>query len=54
MKTLSAILLLSSLGLSFISFSQELDIKNAFPEINEGLEYRCIGPFRGGDRKSVV
>ncbi|MDB4516253.1 glycosyl hydrolase [Crocinitomicaceae bacterium] len=54
MKTLSAILLLSSLGLSFISFSQELDIKNAFPEINEGLEYRCIGPFRGGRSAAVT
>ena len=54
MKTLSAILLLTSLGLSFISFSQELDIKNAFPEINEGLEYRCIGPFRGGRSAAVT
>lgn len=54
MKTLSAILLLLSLGLSFISFSQELDIKNAFPEINEGLEYRCIGPFRGGRSAAVT
>lgn len=54
MKTLNAILLLSFLGFSFLTLSQELDIKNAFPEINEGLEYRCIGPFRGGRSAAVT
>ena len=54
MKTLNTILLLSFLGFSFVSVSQELEIKNAFPEINEGLEYRCIGPFRGGRSAAVA
>jgi hypothetical protein len=28
--------------------------KDAFPVINEGLNFRCIGPFRGGRSAAVT
>lgn len=40
--------------LSPTSFGQKKEVKNAFPTINEGLSYRCIGPFRGGRSAAVT
>ncbi len=54
MKAIKACTFLLALGTLFSSHSQELDIENAFPTINEGLEYRCIGPFRGGRSAAVT
>ncbi|GAB5416735.1 MAG: hypothetical protein Crog4KO_22240 [Crocinitomicaceae bacterium] len=54
MKALKACTFLLALGTLFSAHTQELDIENAFPTINEGLEYRCIGPFRGGRSAAVT
>lgn len=39
---------------SFNIFGQIDRSKDAFPTINEALDYRCIGPFRGGRSAAVV
>lgn len=54
MNALKACTLLLALGTIFSTHAQKLDIKDAFPTINEGLEYRCIGPFRGGRSAAVT
>ncbi|PWL32383.1 MAG: glycosyl hydrolase [Fluviicola sp. XM-24bin1] len=54
MKSFKAILLVLAVVICSHSYSQKLQIENAFPEINEGLEYRCIGPFRGGRSAAVT
>lgn len=54
MKANKACALLLVLGTIFSSNAQKLDIQDAFPNINDGLEYRCIGPFRGGRSAAVT
>ena len=54
MKAIKVCAFLLTLGTLYTVQSQELDIQNAFPNINEGLEYRCIGPFRGGRSAAVT
>ncbi len=36
------------------SHAQKDRSKDAFPEINEGINFRCIGPFRGGRSAAVT
>ncbi|WP_306642358.1 VPS10 domain-containing protein [Sanyastnella coralliicola] len=48
------LLTLLCLAVSTVSFSQEDRSKDAFPTINEGLDFRCIGPFRGGRSAAVT
>ncbi|MDX2360752.1 MAG: glycosyl hydrolase [Crocinitomicaceae bacterium] len=40
--------------LSFDIFAQVDRSNDAFPAINEALDYRCIGPFRGGRSAAVT
>jgi photosystem II stability/assembly factor-like uncharacterized protein len=54
MKAIKVCTFLLALGTLFSANAQQLDIENAFPTINEGLEYRCIGPFRGGRSAAVT
>lgn len=50
------LLLLAALCAGSIQFSQaQKDRSNdAFPSINEGINFRCIGPFRGGRSAAVT
>ncbi len=54
MKAIKVFTLVVALGTIFSSHAQKLDIRDAFPTINDGLEYRCIGPFRGGRSAAVT
>lgn len=54
MKAINACALALALGTMFSANAQKLDIQDAFPSINDGLEYRCIGPFRGGRSAAVT
>jgi photosystem II stability/assembly factor-like uncharacterized protein len=57
MRLLNLTLLLG-LACSFLfsnqSFAQVDRSGDAFPEINEALDFRCIGPFRGGRSAAVT
>ena len=55
MKNWKALLALLSLSVFSTNAEAQLDrSKYAFPQINEGLDYRCIGPFRGGRSAAVT
>ena len=54
MKAFKTCTLALALGIIFSSNAQKLEIQDAFPTINNGLEYRCIGPFRGGRSAAVT
>lgn len=55
MKNWILLFLLPFAAIIFTPAAAQLDRSNdAFPVINEGLDFRCIGPFRGGRSAAVT